>query len=165
MSMEYLSRYFASFYALCDAATLTLQLTVSGYVFRRFGISIGMAVLPVVLGVCLLGGLLSGAQTALLIWMTCAKGTDILRRGLHDPSLTMAYQPISTMRRRRVIGFVNGTLKPLIEAGVVLVIFAIGFLADRTSSLFFVAMLLIPVWSASCWRVLTAFPKAIVKPA
>lgn len=159
-----LARYFAVFYAICDAVTLAIQLLVSGHVIRRFGVSLGLAVLPIVLGISLFGGVLSDASTAVLIWMTCAKATDILRRGLHEPALMLTYRPIGVIRRRRVIGLVNGMLKPLMEAGVVLGVFVIAFLADRTASLFVVAVLLIPVWCVTCWRVLGAYRDLRIHP-
>ncbi|REJ87377.1 MAG: hypothetical protein DWQ34_25220 [Planctomycetota bacterium] len=154
---EDLSRYFALFYAVCDVVTLLIQFFAAGGLLRRYGIAVGLAALPVALGLCLLGGLLSVSSAALLFWMTCAKGADVLRRGLHDPTLMIIYGPIQAVRRRQVIGMVNGLLKPVMEAAVVFGIFAIGFLANRTESLFVVAAVLMPIWFASSVRTLSAY--------
>lgn len=154
---QQLSRYFAAFYALCDTVTLLVQMLAAGRLFRRFGVAVGLTVLPVALGTCLAGALLTAMPIAWLIWMTCAKATDVLRRGLYDPSLTTLYRPISAVRRRRVIGMVNGFLKPLVEAGVVISIFTIDYVFDRTTPIFLVAVLLVPLWSAAGWRTLLAY--------
>lgn len=156
---EHLSRYFATFYALCDGVTLVVQLLVAGRLFRRFGIAVGLTVLPVALGTCLAGALLSVMPATWLIWMTCAKATDVLRRGLYDPSLTNLYRPIRAVRRRQVIGMVNGLLKPLMEAGVVVAIFTVDYVVNNTTPIFLVAVLLVPLWGAAGWRTLSAYRK------
>ena len=64
---------------------------------------------------------------------------------------------ISPLRRRQVVGVINGLLKPLTEAGVVVAIFTVDYVVGGTTPIFLAALPLVPLWGAAGRRTLRAY--------
>ncbi|MCR9296223.1 MAG: hypothetical protein NXI32_26220 [bacterium] len=157
-----LARYFGIFYAVVYLLTGMMQLLVTSSVLQKRGMLAGLLSYPMtLLATTLLAWVGSGSKFALPM-ITLCKGTDCLRRGLHDPTVQVLYSPLEKGARRKAITLVAGIAKPFAEAiaGFLLVVLSKQFSPEQMSPFVFATILL---WLASSWRLWRWFrrtPKA-----
>ena len=144
---ETLARYFGFFYGTVYLITGLLQLFATGRLLQKRGVLFGLLAFP--------GALLAATFTTwvvsaerLLLWpMTLSKACDTLRRGLHDPSIQVAYSPLANDLRRQAIMFIAGMAKPFAEAAAAVALVAMTpWISPRQLAV--VIMVLICCWLA-----------------
>lgn len=111
-----LTACFALFYAVIDAATVAVQLFVTRHLLNRTGLVLTLVLLPLYLSVLGIASLFTTDGTVLFWLLTLARGSMVLRRGLHDVVIQVFYGWLPTADRRTVVTLVMGLAKPLAEA-------------------------------------------------
>ncbi|MCA9119181.1 MAG: hypothetical protein H6822_22830 [Planctomycetaceae bacterium] len=111
-----LAEYFGYYYGVVYLLTGLMQLFVTGRLLERRGVFAGLAAFPFALLATAIGVLVFRAERFMLWAVTCAKGCDILKRSMNDPSIQLLYGPLESGTRRQAITFVAGIVKPLAEA-------------------------------------------------
>lgn len=141
-NMTLLVSYFAIFYAMSDALIVLLQVLVAGRMIDRWGIGVGLIGFPIAIAVVALAVFFVDSTLALMLAFTFGKGLNVMRRALHDPSLTVAYTVIDPMIRRETIVFVKGMVKPFAEAIAAVMLLIVGGVV-------------LEIWITSAWFLLT----------
>jgi ATP/ADP translocase/HEAT repeat protein len=107
-----MSEFFGWFYAGTGAVSLIIQFLVTGRLLQRFGVVVGLMLLPVALT----------AATGLLMMLpgifavTLLKAADnVLRYTVHDAGTQVLYLPVPGQFRGRAKAFITGVLKPLVQ--------------------------------------------------
>lgn len=154
-----LARYFAAFYAVCDACTLLLQVFYSGSILRTRGLGAALVATPMLLSAILVPGLVVPTAEGVFLLMTLAKGTEILRRGLTEPAVILLYRPLDPSLRRRAISIVSGFVKPVSESIAVLLIFAMTALDADSFRIPVLTAFLMFGWIWVSWRTLAAYSR------
>jgi hypothetical protein len=99
-----LGAFLGTAYFALNLVSLLCQLTLVGWVVRRFSLSTALAVLPALLLLGGLGVVLSGGLLAVLVIKTADGG---LRYSLHRTASELLYLPFSDEARRRVKAFID----------------------------------------------------------
>ncbi len=118
-----LARFFSLFYAGTGVTALLLQLFVTPGLLRRFGVGVGLAVMPVVFGAA--GAVLPFVP--LLAIATVMKFADNgLQYTVHETSLQALYGPFRAEVKARTRAFLDAVIKPLSYGfgGLLLVVLA-----------------------------------------
>ncbi|HET6519885.1 MAG TPA: Npt1/Npt2 family nucleotide transporter [Geminicoccaceae bacterium] len=113
-----LAGFIGVFYALAAVVTFAGNLFAAGHVLRRYGVQVGLLILPVLLIASSLGVVIAGlafGATALLFWLTSlTKLVDEgVRGGIYKPALMTLYQPLPPDQRTRVQTWVEGFCEQL----------------------------------------------------
>ena len=132
---ERLAGFFGAFYGWTGAASLALQVFVTGRLLGRAGIAITLGVLPAIL---LLGSagllILPGIVAATLV-----RGADnSLRKSLHRSALEVLFVPVPAGLRRRTKTFIDSVADSAAEgigAAVVFLVVTFGGLPSRLLSI------------------------------
>lgn len=111
-----LAEYFGYYYGFVYLATGAMQLFVTGRLLQRRGVLAGLVTFPSALLATAIGVLVFRAERFMLWPVTFAKGCDIFKRSMSDPSIQLLYAPLDSGVRRQAITFVAGIAKPLAEA-------------------------------------------------
>jgi len=118
-----LARFFSLFYAGTGVTALLLQLFVTPGLLRRFGVGVGLAVMPVVFGV-------AGAALPFVPVLAIATVMKFADNGLqytvHETSLQALYGPFRAEVKARTRAFLDAVVKPVSYGfgGVLLVVLA-----------------------------------------
>ena len=118
--------YFAIFYAVSDVLIVLLQWVVAGKLMDRFGIGVGLIGFPIAIGLIGITAFFVNSTLLFLVVFTLGKGLNVLRRALHDPALTVAYNVVDPKIRPHTIVFVKGMVKPFAEAVSACLLLVIG---------------------------------------
>ncbi len=137
--------FFGLFYAATNLITGTTQILLTGKILHHFGSRTALLMFPAALLVSTLGVLFSSWDRVLLPAATLAKGCDVIKRSVNDPSIWMLYAPLQNGPRRQAITVVSGIIKPTAEAvAALLIICCAGIIGTRAIS--YVALALLCVW-------------------
>ncbi|WP_404310162.1 MFS transporter [Neorhodopirellula lusitana] len=144
--------YFAMYYAATDILILSFQLAVAGRMLDRFGIGVALVGYPLLLACTGAVALFTQLIWSWFVLMTLTRGLDVVRRSLHDPSLSAAFALFHAKTRRKVIVFVKGVCKPTAEVitSILLLLYADGLGFQRFTIYWW--CLLIP-WIIAAWTV------------
>ncbi|TWT89194.1 MFS transporter [Neorhodopirellula pilleata] len=107
--------YFAAYFAVTDVIILATQILLAGRLLDRFGIPFALIGFPVLL--LALGGLSYGVHSAYgwFLLLTLAKGSDVIRRSIHDPAVIASFSLLRERMRRGAIVVIKGIFKPIAE--------------------------------------------------
>lgn len=153
------TQFFGRFYATLNVVSVVVQVLFTGYVLRRFGVSLALFVLPVVLG---LAGVAILAFPLLYV-VTVGKGAEgALRYSLDQSTRELLFLPVPTDVKYKV--------KPLIDlaiyrggtglGGVLLLIFVNGLnLSLRWISV--LTVLAVGGWLVAAWRMRKEFTRSL----
>ena len=142
---EELAQYFGFFYGSVYLVTGLLQIFVTGRLFRRRGVLIGLLAFPSALFATTLAAWLAATHRAMLVTVTLTKGCDTLKRSMTDPATQVLYGPLSRDIRRQAITLVAGIAKPLAEAAAaVTLVLATPTVTTRQLSL--VVLVILAFW-------------------
>jgi len=137
-----LARYFGYFHGSVYLVTGLLQLFVTGRVFRKRGVLVGLFAFPTALIATTLTGLIATSGRMLLWTVTLTKGCDILKRSMNDPATQVLYSPLPGALRQQAITLVAGVAKPLAEAlAAVALVLATPWISTRQLSLIILGLL------------------------
>ncbi len=118
-----LARFFALFYAVVGVGSFVFQIVVTPRLLRRFGVGVGMSVMPAVFGL---------SSAALLGWpvlgvASVMKSADNgLQYTVHETTLQALYVPFAANEKARVRALLEAVVKPGAYGvgGLVLALFA-----------------------------------------
>jgi AAA family ATP:ADP antiporter len=140
---EELAQYFGYFYGSVYLVTGLLQIFVTGRLFRRRGVLIGLLAFPSALFAATLAAWFATTHRAMLMTVTLTKGCDTLKRSMTDPATQVLYGPLSREIRRQAITLVAGIAKPLAEAAAaVTLVLATPSVTTRQLSLIVLVVLM-----------------------
>lgn len=99
-----LASFLGVFFGITAIAEFILKTFLSGRLISKYGIKLGLSILPIILGVCALFAILSGSifgTTAMFFgFIALMKLSErVLRSSLTDPSFQILYQPLPTEER------------------------------------------------------------------
>ncbi len=139
-----LAQFFSLFYAGTGVISLLFQLVVTPRLLRRFGVGLGMSVMPAVFGVAsfaLLGMPTLGVATVMKF------ADNGLQYTIHDTTLQALYVPFPGSAKVRTRAFLDAVVKPVSYGfgGALLILFA-GYLG--TFALSWVVAPLVVLWLA-----------------
>ena len=142
-----LARFFSLFYAGTGAIAFVFQVFVTPRLLARFGVGLGLAVMPVVFGV---GAMLLPIMPVLAVATAMKFADNGLQFTVHDTSLQALYGPFRAEVKARTRAFLDAVVKPVAYGfgGVVLVLLAsrveVQFLSIVTGTLIAGWLLVIP---------------------
>ncbi len=100
-----LPSFFAKFYIVLNGAALFVQIFLSGWLLRAFGVGRALYVLPI----AMLAAAVGFATVPLLLPVLLLKGADgSLRHSLHRTATEVLYLPLSQELRERYKGLIDG---------------------------------------------------------
>ncbi len=145
---ERLAGFFGAFYGWTGAASLALQVLVTGRLLGRAGIAVTLGVLPVIL--------LFGSAGLLvvpgIVVATLVRGADnALRKSLHRSALEVLYVPVPAGLRRRTKTFIDSVADSAAEgigAALVFLVVTFGGLPSRLLSVLVAALAVGLLWLA-----------------
>jgi len=120
--------------AASSVLTILLQVTVAGPLLGRFGLRLGLPLLPALLligaaAVSVAGGLAGPVFAVFVLMLATRVGERALRFSIDETAVQIAYQPLPAMHRSLLQTVVDGGVKPL-AGGVagVLILLCTGLL-------------------------------------
>ncbi|MCZ6675765.1 MAG: cyclic nucleotide-binding domain-containing protein [Candidatus Poribacteria bacterium] len=153
-----LAKFFGTFYAITNVIALVIQFFLTGRILTKFGVSAGLLILPVGLGM--------GAATLLfspiLMSILVAKSSDqVTKFSINDTSLQLLWVPITPQRKRAVKPIVDGTIKNGLQGltGVAMFIFLKRFEIQYLS---LIALGLITIWIINTFRLRKGYVSALM---
>ena len=140
-----LTSYFGTFYAISDGLVLVLQLLVTRFLLKHTGVAFCILLLPIYLTVVGILSLLTRDPWLLLCILTAARGSMVIRWGIHQVAVQILYGALPTIVRRGTVAHVLGIAKPIAEACVAAGIgILIWYIPVRTFAWFWLPVL--AVW-------------------
>ena len=107
-SENQLAAFFGMLYGIVGLASGFIQIFFISRILRKFGVLIGLLILPVFLGVSSLFLTLS----PIIIYALMARLSDlILRYSIHDTTMQILWLPVSSKLKQIVKPFIDGTIK------------------------------------------------------
>ena len=142
-----LVEFFGSYYMYTGLATLFMQFFLTGYILTRFGILIGLIILPIALSIGSIGFLMAG--TLLTIFIT--KFSDqVFKFSINNAIREILWLPLSIKKKQRSKPIIDGTLKSSIEGFAGLVIFSLVYFdmmpGSRIYLLSAITLLVTAIW-------------------
>jgi ATP:ADP antiporter, AAA family len=143
-SQDSLAAFFGIFYAVTGVLALVVQLVGTSRLLARFGVTVGLALLPASIGL---------GATMLLIWPGLAsasvtRGADnLFRYTINDATTQLLYVPVPANARGGAKAFIDGVIKPasIAGAGLLLTVYR-GQFEVRTAPLAVTMVILCVVW-------------------
>ncbi|NOZ03157.1 MAG: hypothetical protein GXO92_00915, partial [FCB group bacterium] len=142
---DHLAGFFGIYYAVAGAASLIIQLFITARLLSRYGILVGLLVLPCTL----LFGFSAFFISPLLINAFISKFSDqTFKFTINNTATQLLWLPVAPDKKRRVKPIIDGTIKTGAEglAGL-FTFFAVKYIAIQYLSLFAVAALVIWIFS------------------
>ncbi|MEQ9408285.1 MAG: hypothetical protein RIK87_11190 [Fuerstiella sp.] len=143
-----LTAYFGTFYAVADGLILAVQLLLTRHFLGRSGIVVSLLLLPLYLTALGIASLLTQYPPVLFWLLTCARGSMVIRRGIHDVALQVLYGRLPASIRRETVAWVLGVARPAAEAVAAGGIAALSLvMSPRTFTWLWLPVLLAWFWS------------------
>ena len=101
---EYLTTYFAQFYSIASFLSFLVQIFISSYIFKRFGIAYSLLMLPMIL---LLISPFSIYFSSFIIIFLLKGNEQIFKSTLHDTSMQILWMPLPN--------YIKDPIKPLVN--------------------------------------------------
>ena len=158
-----LVNFFGTYYGLTGFATLLMQLSITGFILKRFGILSGLLILPISLAIGSLGFLLSGTLLTVFI----AKFSDqVFKFSINNSIKEILWLPISAKKKLQTKPIIDGIVRSGVEGISGLVIFllvAFNLLPEnQVHFLSAVVLLGISAWVWSCFKLTNGYISSIV---
>ena len=107
-SENQLASFFGMLYGIVGLVSGFMQIFVLSRILRKFGVLIGLLILPIFLGISTLFLTLS----PIIIFALMARLSDlILRFSFHDTTMQIIWLPVSDKLKQSVKPFIDGTVK------------------------------------------------------
>ena len=158
-----LVNFFGTYYGLTGFATLLMQLSITGFILKRFGILSGLLILPISLAIGSLGFLLSGTLLTVFI----AKFSDqVFKFSINNSIKEILWLPISAKKKLQTKPIIDGIVRSGVEGISGLIIFllvAFNLLPEnQVHFLSAVVLLGISAWVWSCFKLTNGYISSIV---
>ena len=149
--------FFGTFYAVAGACSIVMQFFVTGPVLSRFGILIGLLILPFFL----ILGSVAFIVAPVLLFATLGKFSDqTFKFTIFSSSMELLWLPVPTDTRRTMKPQVSGTIKSIAEGfGGVATFLLAKIVALQTLS--FVSIGAIVLWTLTSFRVKNGYVKQL----
>ena len=159
-----LVEFFGSYYMYTGLATLFMQFFLTGYILTRFGILIGLIILPIALSIGSIGFLMAG--TLLTIFIT--KFSDqVFKFSINNAIREILWLPLSIKKKQRSKPIIDGTLKSSIEGFAGLVIFSLVYFdimpGSRIYLLSIITLLVTAIWIWNTFKLKKGYVTEIVR--
>tara|TARA_A100001011_G_scaffold193563_2_gene202034 strand:- start:7403 stop:10495 length:3093 start_codon:yes stop_codon:yes gene_type:complete len=159
-----LVEFFGSYYMYTGLATLFMQFFLTGYILTRFGILIGLIILPIALSIGSIGFLMAG--TLLTIFIT--KFSDqVFKFSINNAIREILWLPLSIKKKQRSKPIIDGTLKSSIEGFAGLVIFSLVYFdfmpGSRIYLLSIITVLVTAIWIWNTFKLKKGYVTEIVR--
>ncbi len=142
---EELGAFFGWYYAAVNAASLVLQLAVTGALVRRVGVTAALAIAPGALSLGALWTLVTGGGVRAVLGL---KALDVgFRYSTHRNAMELVYLPMHPHQRERAKPLIDGALVKVAQAAAALALGALGALEILSPGLFAVLVTLLAVVS------------------
>ena len=158
-----LVNFFGSFYALTGLATLLMQITATGFILKRFGILIGLLILPISISFGSVGFLFSGT----LFTVYLAKFSDqVFKFSINNSIKEVLWLPISSKKKSQSKPIIDGVVRSAAEgiAGI-LIFLLVAFKLMPESNIKFLSILVligIVFWIWNCFKMSDGYIKSII---
>ena len=158
-----LVNFFGTYYGLTGFATLLMQLSITGFILKRFGVLSGLLILPISLAIGSLGFLLSGTLLTVFI----AKFSDqVFKFSINNSIKEILWLPISAKKKLQAKPIIDGIVRSGVEGISGLVIFllvAFNLLPESHIHLLSALVLLgITAWVWSCFKLTNGYISSIM---
>ena len=149
--------FFGTFYSIAGAASITMQFFVTGNVLSRFGILIGLLILPLFL----VAGSISILLAPILMTASFAKFSDqTFKFTINNSSLELLWLPVHPVTRKSLKPQVSGTLKSFGEGfGGIITFLLVKIISIQYLSV--VSLLAIVGWLLTSFRVKSGYVKQL----
>ena len=149
--------FFGLFYSIAGAASIIMQFFITGPVLSRFGILIGLIILPILLVV----GSASLLVAPVLMSASFAKFSDqTFKFTINNSSLELLWLPVQTDKRKTIKPQVSGTIKSVAEGlGGLITFLLVKVIALKYLSI--VSLGAIAGWLVTSFRVKTDYVKQL----
>jgi len=121
---EHVARLVARYYAVLNGLALVVQLFVSGALVRRIGVANAMMVTPILVLGGGVGTLALGGVLAAVLVLRAVEGT--LVNSVHRVTTELVYLPVPPADRARTKPFIDGAVARVTQAGVGVLLLALG---------------------------------------
>ena len=141
--------FFGTYYMCTGIATLLMQFFLSSYILTRFGILIGLIILPITLLIGSTGFLLVGSLVTVFI----TKFSDhVFKFSINNAIKEILWLPLTIKKRQRSKPIIDGSLKSGIEGLAGLVIFLLLSLKLITdSNIYLLSIIVLAVTAIWLW--------------
>ena len=141
--------FFGTYYMYTGIATLIMQFFVTSFILTRFGILIGLIILPITLSFGSTGFLLVGSLLTVFI----TKFSDqVFKFSINNAIKEILWLPLSIKKRQRSKPIIDGTLKSVVEGFAGLVIFLLVYLNLITdSNIYLLSIIVLAVTAIWIW--------------
>ena len=158
-----LVNFFGAYYGLTGFATLLMQLSITGFILKRFGILIGLLILPISLAIGSLGFLLSGTLLTVFI----AKFSDqVFKFSINNSIKEILWLPISAKKKLQTKPIIDGIVRSGVEgiSGLVIFLLVAFNLLSENQVHFLSAIVLLGVlaWIWNCFKLTNGYISSIV---
>jgi AAA family ATP:ADP antiporter len=159
-----LGQFFARYYALTNAVSLILQLTLAGRLIRRVGVVGAVGVTPLALLCGALAAFIGGGSFVALLALKAIDAA--LRYSLNRVAIELLYLPLPSAAQGRGKGFIDSVLARAVQATTAIVLYGLATHALATPRrLALVVVALCGVWLALAFglrsRYLDLFRRAL----
>ncbi len=167
--LRQLATFFSLFSGLTQALSLLTRLFLSGRVLNRFGVRVGLLILPAAHVLCTLPIAIAGfglGAAPLVFWLSVANQGlyKTLKHPIDNPSFKVLYQPLRRTQRLTMQIWVETVVTPLVIGLAALVMLAFNTLIPYDPTRFAYALLVTFVlWASLATRVGRAYASALVR--
>lgn len=158
-----LLNFFGAYYMATGAATLIMQIFVSGFILTRFGILAGLLVLPLTLAAGSVGFFIAGTLLAVFI----AKFSDqVFRFSINNAVQEILWLPFSPQKRQQSKPIIDGSIRSGLEGLAGLMIFTLVSLKLIPESKIYLLSLIIilgvALWLWNCFKLKDGYVNALM---
>ena len=162
-TQDELVNFFGTYYMSTGAATLIMQIFVTGFILTRFGILAGLLVLPLTLAVGSAGFFMAGTLLAVFI----AKFSDqVFKFSINNAVQEILWLPFSPQKKRQSKPIIDGTIRSGLEGLAGLMIFALVSLKlipeSKIYLLSLIVILGVALWLWNCFRLKDGYVNSLM---
>lgn len=158
-----LASFVGIFFGFVAVAEFLVKTVLSGRLLNRYGIRVGLILLPIILalavGLAALTGTFIGIGSIFFAFVAFGKLMDrVLRSGINDPAFQILYQPLPANERLNFQSMVEGVPKAagnLIGGGVLLIFTLINF--HNLVAYNYIFFIIIAVWIRLAWQMYVSY--------
>lgn len=162
-NQDELVNFFGTYYGATGLATLLMQLVITGFILKRFGILIGLLILPISIGIGAMGFLLSGTLLTVFI----AKFSDqVFKFSINNSIKEILWLPISVKKKLQSKPVIDGIVRSGVEglAGIfIFLLVSFNILPESNIHLLSIIVLIgIIFWIWNCFKMTNGYVTSIV---
>ena len=155
-AVESLASFFGVFSGVTQVLNLLIRVLVSGRILKRFGVGVGLLVLPIAHVLCTLAIASVASVPAAMFWLVISQGLyKTLKHPIDNPSFKILYQPLPRRERLAAQISVEVIVTPIAIAIAAVLMLVFSALATTSPAAF--AYLMLANFIAWCVAAIFAF--------